>query len=239
MNTVRRAALGILALALAGSLAACAVPPRSSYVNEAGQTVTVSWADFPARAYVDTESVLAGPTVEEVADHSTRLLVEAREALEAEFGLTGWSVRGEEGWFPEGGNDYGGTSMLHIFNSSTWEAPAEIPGEDWERVVDAVAEVAERYGLDTRRIEELDDRTGTWMRAEVLMRGDAEWLSVVVQDAALDPRALAEAEERGWQVAGVQLFYGISTIREADRAEFERRADPFRGLEFPYPRGFD
>ena len=66
-----------------------------------------------------------------------------------------------------------------------------------------------------------------------------EFMTVTVQDARRDDQALAEAEQNGGLISGVSLFYGIQTISGADRAEFERRAAPFRGLERPAPSHSD
>lgn len=246
MTLRRPRAAGIaaaLVLGLSVGLTACAQSPETSYVNDAGESVTVNWRDYPAVAWIDADLVLEGPTVEEAAERSAELLAEVREALRAEFGAEEWQTLGEaeayDDWFPMGGNGYGGDSMLITNNSQTWESEVSIPRSDWERVVNAAAEIAARHGLEMRVEQELDSDWETWMRAENLLRGDAEWLSITVQDATLDAEALEQAVENGWLVSGISLSTGITTIREEDRVEFERRAAPFRDLVRPEPTHSD
>lgn len=236
-----RIAAAALALGLAGGLAACAASPETSYVDASGETVTVNWRDYPATSWIGAEAVLAAPSAEEVPERSERLLAELRAALDAEFRIPEWSAccldAGADAWFRTGENEYGGDSMLRSYNSPSWSGEAEIPRGQWDRVVEIVAEVASEHGLDARR----DDDGGSpelklWLREVSLSRGnDTEWLSVTVQDARRDPsgRALKDAEEHGWIVSGITMFYGITTISDEDRAEFERRAEPFAGLQRP------
>lgn len=237
-----RIAAVALALGLLGALSACAASPTTSYTDESGETVTVNWRDYPATAWYGAEEALGMPMTGEVGSRSRELLQEARVALEQEFGpefgLSAWEALGDpadyEDWYPMGGNGYGGDSMLVTFNSQSWEAEATIPREQWSRMIDVVAEVAERYGIEERVLDEIDPEYEVWMRSETLFH-EGEWLSVSVQDARLDPTGAAaeDARQGGWAASGVSISYGITTIRDEDRAEFERRAAPFAGLDRP------
>lgn len=243
--TTRIAAAAALAAVVAVTAGGCAESPKTSYTDAAGATVTVDWADYPAAAWIDSALVLGGPMVEQTTAAEEGLIREVREALDAEFGAEHGPFRWREvragsenapadydEWHPMSGNGYGGDSMLLTYNSPTWEAAATIPQRDWERVIEVVAGLAARHGLAQRMQEEQSEWSG-WMRTETLLRGDAEWLSVSVLDTSLDDRARRDAEEHDWILSGIQLFYGITTIREAERAEFERRAAPFLGLQRP------
>jgi len=233
-----RIAAAALALGLLGALSACAASPITSYTDESGETVTVNWRDYPATAWYGAEEALEMPMSGEAEARSRELLREAQAALEQEFGLGEWEAYGDPAdyadWYPMGENGYGGESMLTTFNSQSWEAEATISREQWPRVIDVVAEVAERYGIDDRRLDEIDPEYQVWMRSETLFH-EGEWLSVSVQNARLDPTGAAaeDAEEYGWFASGVSISYGITTIRDEDRAEFERRAAPFAGLDRP------
>ncbi|MFT4232994.1 MAG: LppA family lipoprotein, partial [Leucobacter sp.] len=231
-----------LALGAALLLGGCTPSPTSSYTDGSGQRVTVDWADYPAAAWIDAQAVLDGPTVEQTEEASARLFAEVQDALEEEFGDEfgpfEWSSRDSDGdesddWLPMLGNGYGGESMLITYNSPTRESPAAIPETEWQRVIDTVAEVAARHGLDHRQEYDVDEGAVEWERSETMLRGDAEWLDVNVRDATLDDEASAEMRQSGWLVSGISLFYGISTIREQDRAEFAERAAPFGGLDIP------
>lgn len=236
-----RIAAAALALGLAGSLAACAASPETSYVDASGERVTVNWRDYPATSWIGAEAVLAAPSAEETPERSERLLADLRKALDAEFPISEWSAccfgEGPAEWFPMDSNEYGGDSMLRTYNSLNWSGEAEIPRGQWDRVVTVAAEVAAEYGLDVRRHDDdLSPGLELWLHEEGLSSGnDTEWLSVAVQDARLDPsgQALKDAEEYDQLVAGITLFYGITTISDEDRAEFERRAAPFAGLQRP------
>lgn len=239
-RTSRVAAALVLGLTVA--LTACASSPETSYTNEAGETITVDWRDYPASAWLGVEDVLSGPGSGEVPARSEQLLAAVRDALATEFGITRWEAEGDpegaDDWYPMRENEYGGESMLVTFNSQAWGGEASIPYAEWERVVDVVADVAARYGLDQRRNDgdHSDPGQELWLRSESLMQaGPSEWLGVSVQDANLDPsgEALEDAEKLGLLVSGVSLFYGITTVLDEDRAEFERRAAPFAGLERP------
>lgn len=233
-----RIAAAALALGLLSALSACAASPTTSYTDESGNTVTVNWRDYPAASWYGAEEVLEMPMAGEAEARSRELLREARDALDQEFGLGGWEVYGDplgyEDWYPMDGNGYGGHSMLATFNSQSWQAEATVSREQWSRMIDVVAEVAKRYGLDGRSLEELDPEHEGWTRSEVLFH-EGEWLNVGVQNAQLDPTGVAveEAEQYGWFASGVSISYGITTIRDEDRAEFERRAAPFSGLDRP------
>lgn len=131
------------------------------------------------------------------------------------------------------GNGYGGESMLQTFNSQGWQAEVRVPPGQWQRVVDVAAQAAARHGLDSQRQESVDPGVERWLRNDTFHSNYVEWVMFSVQDANLDAGALRDAEAGEWLVAGISFGYGITTISEGDRAEFERRAAPFRGLERP------
>lgn len=236
-----RIAEAALAVALAAAFSACTPSPTTSYTDGSGAEVTVEWRDYPASAWLGAGEVLAGPLAGEVPERWEALLEEVQHELAAEYGLDAWRAHGDpadyDHWFPMRENEYGGSSMLVTYNSQEWSVEGVIPFADWERVVDTVAVVAERHGLAWRRHDDdhLDPGYARWLRSESLTRSDTEWLAVTVQDARLDPKgeAVADAEEHGWLVSGVSLSYGITTVPDEDRAEFERRAAPFAGLALP------
>lgn len=241
MNTRKGTQLGALALALSLALSACAASPESTYTNASGESVTVTWSGYPASAWLGADEILAGPRASDVPESSERMLAEMRVQLAEEFDVTEWAVSGEpqsEGdWFRMHGNEYGGESLLVTFNSPGWDGEASIPSAEWERVVDAVAAVAGKFGLDERWHDtDLTPPFDQWMRSETLTRGSgSEWVSVVVQDANLDPsrEALTDAAKHGWLVSGISISYGITTVHDQDLSEFQRRAAPFAGLERP------
>lgn len=235
-----RLLLGGFVLLVAGTLATgCAESPTTTYRDAHGETVTVQWRDYPADAFTDADDVLAQPTREETAEHFHQLRAAVTAAIEAELGddYAGlkWRDAGEGGWHAYGGNGYGGDSMLQVYNSASWETEVEVAPADWQRVLDAAERELAEWGIHSaNRVTASEEETDLshWLQYTDYFDG-GEFVTVSVQDARRDEQALADAEEYGHLVSGISLFYGIQTISEADRAEFERRAAPFAGLIRP------
>lgn len=248
----RRCAAAGLAAGIVLGLGACAPqPPSTTYVDADGEYVTLDWGGFPAYAFTDVEAVLAGPVVEDVPRREVQLIGSIRSMLEAEYGVAPWELRTGDGetveirdpaaehrstagdpneWMPEAANGYGGESMLRLYNSPVWRGEATIPRSDWPGLLDRVAEIAEAAGLEAGP-EDAWEGSAT-ITGRTFLRG-SEFLDVSVTDARLDADALAEAEEYGWLISGVEIGYGIATVRAAERDEFERRAAPFIGRDWP------
>lgn len=101
-------------------LGACSPPPTSTDTNSAGQEVTLSWNDYPARAGNDGAETLMAPVQEGAEDAETvgeQLLLAIKDSLAADFGLA-WTTNSSNGWHPTEGNGYGGKSMTTTFNSA-------------------------------------------------------------------------------------------------------------------------
>ncbi|NLA66263.1 MAG: hypothetical protein GX862_10195 [Leucobacter sp.] len=238
-----RIAAATLTLSLATALSACTPSPTTSHVNDAGESVTVDWRDYPAAAWLSAEQVLAGPRAGEAPDRFAQMLGEMSLALELAFGAERGKALGDPAdyakWYPTAENGYGGRSMLYTYNSQTWVVDADISDEDRELAVDIVAEIAAKFGLDQRRLDDPSEwdspERARWLRSESLFNDNSEWLWVSVQDARLDESGEEArfAEQQGWSGVGVSLAYGITTVLDDDRAEFERRAEPFAGLVLP------
>lgn len=212
-----------------------AVSPTTTYTDSAGDEVTVDWRDYPADAFTDAEAVLALPTVEKTAQRWAALRAEIVEAIEAEVGSDlEWTDMGLDGWYPYGGNGYGGTSMIQVYNSPSWQADIRLPRDDWANVLAAATEVLAGHGIPLTTYDDGDELKDLshWLLTTDYFSG-GEFLSISVQDASFDADALSDAEEYGHQVAGISLFYGIQTISSADRVAFTEAAAPFTGLARP------
>lgn len=229
--------VGILTV---GILVGCATSPTTTYVGGSGESITVHWRDYPAAAYTDAVDVLDLTPVERVDDRWEAMRDDLVAAIEAEFAdelpELRWEAEGEDGWYPYGGNGYGGESMLQVYNSSSWQADVTIPRAEWPRVSEAATAVLSEWGIEPsvtsgQNGPDADDLT-RWMQYTDYFAG-GEFLTVTVQDATLDDEALADAEEYGHQVAGVSLFYGIETISQDERDAFAAAAAPFEGLTRP------
>ncbi|KAM9861520.1 hypothetical protein ACI1US_02617 [Leucobacter sp. BZR 635] len=224
-----------LLFSLSGCLAMVFSAPTTTYVDEGGETVRLDWREFPGNGGLDPQAVLDGPTVETGEARSRLLLTEARDALSERFGGD-WTPDEDGGQagdeWQATSNGYGGDSLLYIFNSPISELEVRVPREDWPEVIAIVEGIAEAHGLTERLDADLEPPLSATTQAATFLLG-GEFLDVTVRDSSLDPEALAEAEEFGPFVAGISLFYGVSAIHEADRAEFERRVQPFLGQNAP------
>lgn len=227
-----RVALGAaVAVAAAILLSACAPSPTTTTTDAEGNTVTVDWVDYPAHAGIPANDVLMLPDAEEVEARADELIAEVQDTLESEYGITGWTVENESGWYPQEGNGYGGKSLLTAYNSASHEVNVTIPIEQWDAVIDTVREIAERYEITDQVRDTYFEEYPEWMRVGSFYRG-TEFFDVTIQDETLNPDYQAGESDDGL-VAGVSLFYGITTISETDRAEFIRRAAPFAGIKMP------
>ncbi|MGO3247857.1 MAG: hypothetical protein ACTIK9_01265 [Agrococcus casei] len=212
-------------------LSACTPSPTTTSTDAEGNTVTVDWVDYPASAGIPASDVLMLPAAEEVEARAGQLIVEVQDTLETEYGISEWTVESESGWYPEEGNGYGGKSLLTTYNSAIHEVNVEIPVEQWDAVIDTVRQIAERYEITDQARDTYFEEYPEWMRVGSFHRG-AEFFDVTIQDDTLNPDYQA-GESDDELVAGVSLFYGITTISETDRAEFIRRATPFEGIKMP------
>lgn len=239
MRSLRRTLLGtVLAAGMLVTMTGCVGvwpfnSPKTTYVNDAGDEVTVDWRDFPGTVGIEIEQVFDAPSVEQTAAREREALAAVQEALEQFVEEPGsWESVGEGGWFTNGDNGYYGTSMLQTYNSPSWQFEVTIPVSSWDSVLDAAEEALAELGMTHRYDDEFDSTVSDWLRSATFSAGP-EFLSISVEDAALDPQALGEAQGEDRMIAGITLFYGTSTIAEGERAEFEQRVAPYLGLEMP------
>lgn len=263
--TPRRAlavvAIGAGIVAVGAPVAAFAVmlasDARGVVTVEAGEDGDreVFWRDYPGIPELDPEDVLAGPTLEQGEATGRALMAEIEAALTAEFGLA-WApapkTNGEQDDFPAQ-NYYGGESMLRVLNVSG--RPSTTVPATWtekERMLAVIADIAAGYGYTDMSFdhdagymteEEVVESYGASTPEEmVLLSGmvqgpTGQWFMFSMHDLSLDHEGrFAEQVENGPQGGSIALFYGANgLLPSADRAEFERRLEPYIGLERPEP----
>ncbi|MFB2580942.1 hypothetical protein ACEXQD_06795 [Herbiconiux sp. P15] len=226
-----------------------------------GSERTVHWRDYPGSADVDSQEVLAGPSLEEGIDDGEAMVREIREALSAEFGLewapppAGQSTADQ--LFPAE-NHYGGPSMLSVVNAPTSQSTS-VP-ETWEekqRVIEIIGDITARYGYgppqlaqDSSPLTEQDrirDLGGPTPATQVIVSGmslgpTGQWLAFTFQDFSKDSdgrmrERFAGSTANGWQANTITLSYGANgLLAEQDRAEFLERLEPYTGLQRPDPQ---
>lgn len=263
--TPRRAlavvAIGAGVVAIGAPVAAFAVmlasDARGVVTVEAGEDGDreVFWRDYPGIPELDSEDVLDGPTLEEGEANGRALMAEIEAALTAEFGLA-WApapeTNGGQDDFPAQ-NYYGGESMLRVLNVSG--RPSTSVPATWtekERMLAVIADVAAGYGYTDMSFdhdagymteeEVVEAYGGATPEEMVLLMGTlqgqtGQWLMLSMHDLSLDHEGrFAEQFENGGPDGSISLLYGANgLLPSADRAEFERRLEPYIGLERPEP----
>ncbi|PPK98335.1 hypothetical protein CLV92_10130 [Kineococcus xinjiangensis] len=249
---LRRLATAATAAAL---LTGCTTSPTTTYTDAAGREVTVDWADYPGHAGLDADDALAAPPQEEAERVADALLADLQAALAERHGLELAPHGDDAGWFPSGGNGYGGSSAYVTYNSAQ-RRTGDLPDDPrvWRGVVETVSEITREHGLgpvlldheqtghawqqDERRERERSSGTtdpdGFWAWDGVARDG-AQWLSLDLTDVTrhVDPRRVEDRRELGLPLRSVVLFYGVTTIADEHRDTFRQRLEPFRGLERP------
>lgn len=219
----------------------------------------VFWRDYPGIPELEPEDILSGPSLEEGEAAGRALLEEIETALTAEFGLD-WAPpstgNGDQVAFPAE-NSYGGPSMLRTLNVQGRQSTS-VPATwtEKERTLEIIASVAARRGFteftldhDSEHMTAADLKEsfgGVTPEESVIISGMLEgpkgqWLMFTMQDLSLDTdgRFTEQAEasaEYGSLPNTVSVMYGANgLLPDADRAEFERRLEPYVGLARPEP----
>lgn len=263
---LRRASAGITGvIALGVLLAGCAVfgqapSPKSTYTDETGATVTVDWKDYPAEAGMDGEELVGKPDQTQLEAPARDFLQRLRAAIEESSGLVLTPVEpmaswfGDENWFEQGGNGYGGGSLLVTVNCCRLEADEAPDPSRWRAVLEAASKVTEEAGLGELRLEHESDQMGAdpawekeyreqfcnlpdgscWLWSAMVYDG-YQWIDFTIHDATLDPTG----DARRWvadvdlPVAYVAIEYGATVVQAGKAAEYERALAPFAGLDPP------
>ncbi|WEK61543.1 MAG: hypothetical protein P0Y60_01910 [Candidatus Microbacterium colombiense] len=250
--------VGVPAAAIAVAIANDARGVVTVEATESGDR-EVFWRDYPGIPELDPEDVLDGPTLEEGEADGRELMAEIEAALTTEFGLD-WAAaptgNGDQVAFPAQ-NYYGGPSLLQVLNVSGRQSTS-VPATwaEKERMLGIVETVAARHGFTDLTLDHdasymtAADRIETFGAAtpeeSVIVSGMLEgptgqWIMFSLQDLSLDQdgRFTEQAEEsaqNGSLPNSISFMYGANgLLASADRAEFESRLEPYRGLDRPEP----
>lgn len=160
----------------------------------------------------------------------------------------------DENWYPQGGNGYGGDSMLVTVNCCELAADSVPNFAHWQSVLDAASDVTIAAGLgplvlqpesaamkdDPNWSEEYHDKNcnlddgGCWFWSAWATDG-VQWVDFVIQNAALD--LTGEAATRPVSADGrletIRDSYGATVVRSEKSDEYARVIQPFLGLERP------
>ena len=247
------AVIGLSAVVAAVAVLSPEPPPTTTYEGADGESVTVSWEDYPANSGYAADEILAAPAEGEVVDRWDAMKLEIEERLVA------WDLDFapalDDGWFPQSGNGYGGASSLVTYNSEEQLSTGIPPREDWPEIVAIIDGVLAEHGIDPIELDADDPQElgpDSWLLEQYgstdpdewsvwngTAYSNAEWFSLTIRDDDLFPGEVAPEpdEERGehW----VSFSYGATTVPDAEREAFERRVEPFRGLDLPQSTSSD
>lgn len=212
------------------------------------------WSRFPGVPQVSTDQILQNETIEELEPRVDAAMADIREAITAEFGFE---------WVAKGGpvtervsNRYHGTSLLNTWDSVTWQTTATLRDRaDKDRAVAIVTKIMKDHGFGEPALENVDgpagiqdfggftlDDQGRWVLAGLppeVSRGSLQFTILdLSQDRTGILRAASDAAvaELGWEPEYLSVAYhGDFMLSEADRAEFERRAERYQGHIAPVP----
>ena len=227
--------------------------------NADGAERTVYWRDYPGVAGVNPQEILLGPTPEEGYAAGRNMISEIKAALSAEFGIE-WAREEEQPgsriFHEPVENSFGGQSLLTVVNSPGSQSTS-VPQawSDKQRAIRIIGEVSARHGYSAPALETFDLRSeedrirelgGPTPETQVIVSGGAQgpagqWLSFTFQDLSQDKEGRFEERLRPtdgsfWRPNTITLSYGANgLLQAADREEFKKRLEPFKGLTPPAP----
>ena len=212
------------------------------------------WSRFPGVPQVTTDQILDNQTIEQLEPRVDAAMEDIRAAITQEFGLT-WVAKGEPVTERES-NRYKGTSLLNTWDSVTWQTTGTLRDRaDKDRAVAIVTQVMERHGFGHPELANIQgpegiglfggftlDDQGRWLlegRPPEVSRGS---LQFTILDLAQDRTGILTADSdaavasHGWEPEYLSVAYhGDFMLSEKDRAEFERRAELYKGHIAPVP----
>lgn len=212
------------------------------------------WVYFPGVPQVSTDQVLKNETVEELSPRVDAAMAQIRAAITAEFGFE-WVKKGEDEVIRES-NRFRGTSLLNTYDSATWQTTQTLRSEaDKKKAVAIVTKIMVERGFGTPELQNIAGpdglpefggftlaTQGRWVLAgkpPEVSRGSLQFTILdLSQDrtGSLAARSAQGVAAYGWEPEYLSIAYhGDFMLREADRAEFERRAEIYRGHIQPVP----
>ncbi|WP_438253259.1 hypothetical protein [Microbacterium sp. A82] len=219
--------------------------PTTTYTDASGNTTVVEWADYPAHAGQDGDALISYPDQAELPPLATDLINEVADAVSDASGIDLVPTTPETTWFSDSnwheqvGNGYGGESLLITVNCCEFTSDTAPDRTKWSAILAEASRAAEASGFGTFIIDDQMERCGEnaddcWILSATATDGP-QWVSLSIQDAALDPTGDAEqdAEKFGWPTATISLGYGASVVQAGKQEEFELAMHDFIGLDRP------
>ncbi len=181
-------------------------------------------------------------------------MAQVRDAITAEFGFE-WVKKGSDEVTRES-NRFRGTSLLNTYDSATWQTTTTLKSEaDKRKAIAIVSAIMTRAGFGTPALQNIEGPDGLQTFGGFTLATQGRWvlagepphvsrgsLQFTILDLSNDRTGTLAAESEqavaalGWEPEYLSIAYhGDFMLREADRAEFERRAEIYRGHIQPVP----
>lgn len=212
------------------------------------------WSRFPGVPQFSTDQILANETIEQLSPRVDAAMADIREAITAEFGFE-WVAKGTDVVARES-NRFRGTSMLNTYDSTVWQTTQTLRSEsDKRRALAIVKKIMKEHGFGDPSLLNvpgpdglsgfggftLEDQ-GRWVLAGPPPEVSRGSLQFTILDLDHDRTGLLRGESDaavaslGWEPEYLSIAYhGDFMLQQADRAEFERRAEIYRGHIQPVP----
>lgn len=212
------------------------------------------WSRFPGVPQVSTDQILRNETVEQLSARVDAAMADIRAALAEEFGFD-WVRKGEDEVVRES-NRFRGTSLLNTYDSATWQTTQTLRSEaDKKNSIAIVTKIMAEHGFGNPELENIQGPEGVPDFGGFTLADQGRWvlsgappqvsrgsLQFTILDLSQDRTGVLAAESAqavaafGWEPEYVSIAYhGDFMLREADRVEFERRAEIYRGHIQPVP----
>ncbi len=212
------------------------------------------WSAFPGVPQFSTDQILDNETIEELSPRVDATMAKVRAAITAEFGLE-WVQKGSDSIVRES-NRFRGESLLNTYDSANWQSTKPVRSvADKKRVIAMVTEIMTRNGFGDPTLLNFDGpggiqdfggftlaTQGRWVLAAEPPQVSRGSLRFTILDLSQDRTGIlagrsAEAVALlGWEPEYLSIAYhGDFMLQDADRAEFERRAEIYRGHIQPVP----
>ena len=213
------------------------------------------WTSYPGSAFVPSEAVLAGDSLETMQERGERANAEVQDAL-AGYGLE-WA-RVDEGLTAQGSNGYGGESMLYTFAGTSLIGTAQLSDPDArERITEIITEIMEddpdvEIFLSNEQFtgNEAETRFGSADRDEQALwevqASERGWVALTVSLSVYDASVPTGSDFSApfWVPSDstATLFVRVTTfaphvLSESDRNAFIEALEPYEGQAKPLWRG--
>lgn len=212
------------------------------------------WSRFPGVPQFSTDQILANQTIEQLEPRVDAAMADIRSALTEQFGFT-WEQKSESLATRES-NRYRGTSLLNEWQSAVWQTTTTLRARaDKDLAVMIATKIMVEHGFGSPALDNvqgpeglsdfggftLDDQ-GRWVLSGHPPEESRGALQLTILDLTQDRTGVlhelshADVTDHGWEPEYVSLaYYGDFMLSGADRAEFERRAEIYKGHIAPVP----